>query len=108
MTQVGEDPFTKLKQEKRERVKDQQKRQLQNIKASAKAVGSSAAVPPTLKLAAALPAHGKGKPTKRKDMHDDVRPHRSCRVASHLLFHAVASPILAVVMLLRLHSWYGH
>ncbi|CAL8467031.1 g6567 [Coccomyxa elongata] len=70
---VGEDPFTKLKQEKRERVKDQQKRQLQNIKASAKAVGSSAAVPPTLKLAAALPAHGKGKPTKRKDMHDDIK-----------------------------------
>ncbi len=72
--QVGEDPFSKLKAEKRERVKDQQKRQLQNIKASAKAVGTSAALPPTLKLAAALPAHGKGKPTKRKDMHDDVRP----------------------------------
>ena len=54
-------------------MKDEQKRQLQNIKTSAKAVGSSAALPPTLKLAAALPAYGKGKPTKRKDMHDDVR-----------------------------------
>ncbi|KAK9916893.1 hypothetical protein WJX75_008410 [Coccomyxa subellipsoidea] len=70
---IGEDPFSKLKQEMRERVKDQQKRQLQNIKASAKAVGSSAALPPTLKLAAALPAHGKGKPTKRKEMHDDIK-----------------------------------
>lgn len=90
VTQVGEDPFTKLKQEKRERVKDQQKRQLQNVKASAKAVGSSAALPPTLKLAAALPAHGKGKPTKRKDMHDDVRSPCSCKVTSHLLFHAAS------------------
>ena len=69
---MGEDPFTKLKQEKRERVKDQHKRQVANIKASAKTTGSSAALPPTLKLAASLPAHGKGKPTKRKEMQDDV------------------------------------
>jgi regulator of ribosome biosynthesis len=69
---VGEDPFAKLKQEKRERVKAQQMRQMANIKASAKATGAKAALPPTLKLAAALPTHGKGRPPKRKEMHDDV------------------------------------
>jgi regulator of ribosome biosynthesis len=70
--QVGEDPFTKLKAEKQERVKAQHNRQLANIKASAKSAGSSAALPPTLKLAAVLPEHGKGRPAKRKEMQEDV------------------------------------
>lgn len=59
-------------------MKAQHKRQVANIKASAKTTGSSGALPPTLKLAAALPEHGKGKPTKRKEMKDDVC-HPSCK-----------------------------
>lgn len=95
--QVGEDPFSKLRQEKRERVKEQQQRQLKNIKASAKAVGSSAALPPTLKLAAALPAHGKGKPTKRKEMQDDVRTALLLQMKHHSRwFSAAVSMCLAL------------
>ena len=78
--QLGEDPFTKLKQEKKERMREQQKRQLGNIKANAKASGkggaaaaaAAVALPPTLRLAAGLPAHGKGKPVKRKEIKEDV------------------------------------
>ncbi len=72
--QVGEDPFAALKQEKRERVKAQRQRQVANVKASSKDRGGPVALPPTLKLAAALPAHGKGKPSKRQEIQDDVRP----------------------------------
>ena len=80
VAQVGEDPFTKLKQEKKERVREQQKRQLGNIKANAKAsgkggaAGAAVALPPTLRLAAGLPAHGKGKPAKRSEIKEDVSP----------------------------------
>ena len=72
--QVGEDPFAALKQEKRERVKAQRQRQVANVKASSKDRGGPVALPPTLKLAAALPVHGKGKPSKRQEIQDDVRP----------------------------------
>ncbi len=73
---MGEDPFTKLKAEKKERVREQHKRQLSNLKAGAKVAGregGAAALPPTLRLAAGLPAHGKGKLLKRKEVKDDVR-----------------------------------
>ena len=78
--QVGEDPFAALKQEKRERVKAQRQRQVANVKASSKDRGGPVVLPPTLKLAAALPLHGKGKPSKRQDVQDDVRP--PCLVCS--------------------------
>lgn len=69
--QVGEDPFTKQRQEKNERIKKQAKQQLTNLKAAAKA-GGTAALPPTLRLAATLPEHGKGRPVKRKELHGEV------------------------------------
>ena len=71
--QLGEDPFSQLKQEKRERVKSQHQRQVANLKTSSKGGGDAVALPPTLKLAAALPAHGRGKLSKRQEMQDDVR-----------------------------------
>lgn len=67
-----EDPFTRQRAEKRERVKKQEKQQLANLKAAAKA-GGSAALPPTLRLAAALPEHGKGRPAKRKELKDELK-----------------------------------
>lgn len=69
--QLGEDPFTKQRQAKKERVKKQTKQQLGNLKAAAKA-GGAGALPPTLRLAAALPEHGKGRPVKRKELHGEV------------------------------------
>lgn len=72
--QVGDDPFSALKAEKKERVREQHKRQLSNLKASAKAAGrGAAALPPTLRLAAGLPAHGKGRLLKRAEVKEDVR-----------------------------------
>jgi hypothetical protein len=68
--QVGEDPFSKLRQEKRARVKKNSEQQLANLKEAAK---SGAALPPTLRLAAALPEKGRGKPTKRKELKNEVR-----------------------------------
>ncbi|KAK9810312.1 hypothetical protein WJX72_008404 [[Myrmecia] bisecta] len=69
--QAGEDPFTKMKAEKKARVKSQDKRQLANLKQQVK-LGGSAVLPATIKLAAALPEHGKGKPVKRKEMKADL------------------------------------
>jgi regulator of ribosome biosynthesis len=69
--QPGEDPFTLLRQEKRERVKGQQKQQLANVKQALKSSGPTS-VPSTLRLAAALPTKGKGKPNKRKELRDEV------------------------------------
>lgn len=74
--QEGEDPFTRQKAEKRDRVKAQAARQLANAKASAKAMGARApppVLPPTLQLAASLPEHGRGRPVKRREIRDDVR-----------------------------------
>ena len=81
--QDGEDPFTRARSEKRERVKAQAGRQLANAKASAKAMGvrgsaAPAALPPTLQLAASLPEHGRGRPVKRKEIRDDVHAHAVC------------------------------
>lgn len=78
--QIGEDPFTQLKQEKRERVKAQHQRQVANLKTSSKGGGDAVALPPTLKLAAALPAHGRGKLNKRQEMQDDVRALIPCTI----------------------------
>lgn len=70
--QPGEDPFTIMRQEKRERIRTQQKQQLANVKTAMQA-GGAAAVPATLRLAAALPTKGKGAPpTKRKELRDEV------------------------------------
>jgi hypothetical protein len=88
--QVGEDPWTVLRQEKRERVKRGAAQQLANVKLAAKASG---ALPPTLKLAATLPVKGSGvKQRKRKEMVDEVirgvgsgaQLQRSCAVAACL------------------------
>lgn len=69
--QPGEDPFTQLRQEKRDRLKKQNQQQTANVKQAVKS-GGAAAVPATLRLAATLPEKGKGKPTKRKEMRDEV------------------------------------
>jgi hypothetical protein len=66
--QPGEDPFTRLRQEKRQRIKEQSGRQLANAKLAAKA----GALPATLRLAANLPEKGKGKHHKRKDLKGEV------------------------------------
>ena len=65
---VGSDPFTEAAAARRDRVRTNAGQRLANLKAEAKAKGGGAlALPPTLRLAAALPAHGKGKPTRAKD-----------------------------------------
>lgn len=61
-----------MERDKKGRVKAGKKRELANVKNTLKKVGKSA-VPSTLKLAATLPEHGKGKPTKRKELVEDVR-----------------------------------
>jgi hypothetical protein len=71
LLQPGEDPFSLLKQEKKDRQKKQNKQQLANVKQAIK-TGGAAAVPATLRLAATLPDKGKGKPTKRRELRDEV------------------------------------
>lgn len=66
--QVGEDPFTQLKKEKKDRVKKNQKQQLENLKVTAKGGGQ---LPASLRLAAQLPEHGRGPPEKKR-IKDDV------------------------------------
>ena len=70
--QEGSDPFTDMRQGKKDRMKLNDKQHMGNLKAAMKASGPGA-LPATLKLAASLPEHGKGKPTKRKDLEADVR-----------------------------------
>jgi hypothetical protein len=53
-------------------VRNNAKQQLANVKQAAKA-GGARAVPATLRLAAALPSKGRSKPTKRKELRDEVR-----------------------------------
>eukprot|EP00890_Picochlorum_soloecismus_P003980 jgi/Picsp_1/4583/NSC_01953-R1_protein len=66
-----QDPFSKAKSEKKERLKKQSDRQLANLKSIAKQAGQDA-LPTTLRLAASLPEHGRGKPTKRREMLPDL------------------------------------
>lgn len=70
--QAGSDPFTDMRQGKKDRIRLNEKQQMGNLKTAIKASGSGA-LPATLKLAARLPEHGKGVPTKRKDLEADVR-----------------------------------
>ena len=60
-----------MDQERKGKVKAGKKRELANVKNSLKKLGK-ASVPSTLKLAASLPEHGKGKPSKRKELIQDV------------------------------------
>lgn len=70
VVQVGEDPWTRMRQEKRERVKKNAQQQTANVKAAAKATGGQ--LPGTLKLAAKLHSKGGGKNTKRKELVEEV------------------------------------
>ncbi|KIY97716.1 putative Ribosome biogeneis regulatory protein like protein [Monoraphidium neglectum] len=68
--QLGEDPFTRLRQEKRDRVKKNQAQQLANVQDAAK---GGSALPPTLRLAASLPEKGRSKPVKRKELKAEIK-----------------------------------
>eukprot|EP00879_Flechtneria_rotunda_P032375 GHRR01035571.1.p1 GENE.GHRR01035571.1~~GHRR01035571.1.p1 ORF type:complete len:249 (+),score=92.20 GHRR01035571.1:471-1217(+) len=70
--QPGEDPFTQLRKEKKERQQLHSKQQLANVKQAIKQ-GGAAAVPATLRLAATLPEKGRGKPIKRKELRDEIK-----------------------------------
>ncbi|KAL0031736.1 hypothetical protein WJX79_004189 [Trebouxia sp. C0005] len=70
--QPGEDPFGEERKEKKARLASQEGRQLKNKQASDKIHGKPM-LPPTLKLAASLPEHGKGVPTKRRELKADVK-----------------------------------
>ncbi|CAM6084834.1 unnamed protein product [Calypogeia fissa] len=62
---LGEDPFAKRKEEKKQRVAKQEKNQLANLKQAAK-LGGKGALPSTLQLAAtSLPITGSKTPSKR-------------------------------------------
>ena len=74
LLQAGEDPFGDQQKEKKARIASQEGRQLKNKQASNKIHGKPV-LPPTLKLAASLPEHGKGVPTKRRELKADVRHH---------------------------------
>eukprot|EP00882_Tetradesmus_deserticola_P023738 GHRQ01025848.1.p2 GENE.GHRQ01025848.1~~GHRQ01025848.1.p2 ORF type:complete len:144 (+),score=43.50 GHRQ01025848.1:702-1133(+) len=92
LLQPGEDPFTLLRQEKRDRQKKQNKQQLANVKQALK-TGGAAAVPATLRLAATLPDKGKGKPTKRRELRDEVRlAHPLRQHRNDMASTAVATP----------------
>ena len=69
--QPGEDPFGEQRRDKKARLASQAGRQLKNKQASDKIHGQPV-LPPTLKLAATLPEHGKGVPTKRRELKADV------------------------------------
>ncbi|MEW5297562.1 MAG: hypothetical protein WDW36_000766 [Sanguina aurantia] len=73
---VGDDPFLALKNERKERVKQQGKRQLGNVKDAMKSGGVSA-LPVTLRLAATLPTDGEsagsGRGLKRKGLKDEIK-----------------------------------
>ena len=67
-----EDPFTRIKKEKKERVKKQEASRLKNLKSAAK-TGGKDAIPSSLRLAASLPEHGQGKPLKRKELKGEIK-----------------------------------
>jgi regulator of ribosome biosynthesis len=69
--QAGEDPFSQMKKDKAGRMKAGKKLELANVKNALKKAGRGA-VPPTLKLAASLPEHGRGRPTKQMELKEDV------------------------------------
>lgn len=65
--QAGADPFTEERTKKRERVKKNKASQLANLQGS-----KPGGIPASVQLAAKLPEHGRGKPTKRKEMQSTV------------------------------------
>lgn len=79
LLQAGEDPFGDQRKEKKAKIASQEGRQLKNKQASDKIHGKPV-LPPTLKLAASLPEHGKGVPTKRRELKADVRHHNVMRI----------------------------
>lgn len=73
--QAGSDPFTEEKAKKRERVKKNQERHVANLKAAGgggKGAPRSGGIPSSVQLAAKLPEHGRGRPTKRSQMGEAV------------------------------------
>ena len=70
--QAGSDPFTAARQAKKGRMQHNDKQQMGNLKTALKTAGPGA-LPTTLRLAAALPEHGKGHTTKHADRQQDVR-----------------------------------
>ncbi len=67
-----EDPFTRMRREKKDRVKKNEGQQLANLKNAHKVAGKGA-LPATLKLAATLPEHGRGVPSKRKELKVELK-----------------------------------
>jgi regulator of ribosome biosynthesis len=67
-----EDPFTRMRREKKDRVKKNESQQLANLK-NAHKQGGKGALPATLKLAATLPEHGRGVPSKRKELKSELK-----------------------------------
>ncbi|KAL4538932.1 hypothetical protein Ndes2437A_g01922 [Nannochloris sp. 'desiccata'] len=67
-----EDPFTRMRREKKDRVKKNETQQLGNLKAAHKQ-GGKGVLPATLKLAATLPEHGRGIPSKRKELKGELK-----------------------------------
>ena len=60
-----------MQKERKAKKESNKGRELANVKNALKKAGKGA-VPSSLKLAAALPEHGRGKPTKRKELKEDV------------------------------------
>ena len=70
----GEDPFTKAKKEKKERVAKNQKQQVENLKRSVKA-GGKGALPAGLQLVSDLSGPSKERSTRRRHLKDEVQSH---------------------------------
>lgn len=72
--ELGADPFAEAAAARRDKRATNKRQQLGNLKAAAgKKGGGALALPPTLRLAAALPTHGKGKPLKSRDARPALR-----------------------------------
>lgn len=67
--QPGEDPFTKMEEDKKLRVASQDEREARNALSAAKKGGK---IPASVKLTSSLPEHGKGNPLKRKGLEREV------------------------------------
>lgn len=67
--QVGEDPFTKMDEDKKLRVAGQSEREVRNAQSAAK---KGRKVPASVRLTSSLPEYGKGNPLKRKGLEKEV------------------------------------
>jgi regulator of ribosome biosynthesis len=71
---LGTDPFAEAAAARRDKRATNKRQQLGNLKkAAGKKGGGALALPPTLRLAAALPSHGKGKPVRSADARPALR-----------------------------------